>query len=81
MKNNFIFDKDLKPNAMTTTEKFSNALDYLTNQNQSFANSAIREVAKQMFTLEEWDNMDHQEREAFKVAVIGKLAIEMAFES
>ena len=66
---------------MTATEKFSKALNYLTNENQSFANSAIREVAKQMFTAEEWVNMYEDEREAFRVAVIGKLAIEMAFES
>jgi hypothetical protein len=66
---------------MRTTEKFSNAINYLTNENKSFANSAILEVAKQMFTLEEWVNMTPKQREAFRVAVIGKLAIEMAFEA
>lgn len=64
---------------MTTQEKFSNALDYLTNKNQAFANSAIKELAKQMFTIQEWATMSAKQKEAFRVSVIGKLAIEMAF--
>lgn len=64
---------------MTTQEKFSNALDYLTNKNVAFANTAIKEVAKQMFTIQEWATMSAKQKSAFRSAVIGKLAIEMAF--
>lgn len=65
---------------MTTLEKFNKALDYLTKENVALANQAIREMVTKAFTTDQWNSLSDKQQSAFRVSVIGQLAIEMAFE-
>lgn len=66
---------------MTTLEKFNKSLNFLMNENVDFSNFAIKEAVNRTFTNQEWAALTDKEKSAFRVSVIGQLAIEMAFDN
>ena len=66
---------------MTTLEKFNKSLNFLMYENVEFSNWAIKEAANKTFSKEQWSALTYKEKSAFRVSVIGQLAIEMAFDN